>query len=234
MQGTIMSFGNFLSKALKLVGKAAVTVATEIINKGPLQINSQYLKKLSDLNLNGYQHNLVSQAQKMNNSAIDMKNEQRDISDRIKKSKNEIKKINDFKINNMRNILSLIKENYPDLKSKILPSGVIEVTSVDTTIELVDFNEFLYYFGEIIPKTANHSEFFQKLKSLTELHLSYQESSTSELLEYEKTLEYDIELLREKKNEYNDFSSELHGILQEVREFGDPLFKEQQEKNNKR
>lgn len=229
-----MSFGNFLSKALKLAGKAAVSVATEIINKGPLQVNSQYLRKLSDLNLNGYQHNLVSQAQKMNNSAIDMKNEQRDISDQIKKSKNEIKKINDSKIHNMKNILSLIKENYPDLQSKILPNGVVKVTLADIGVELIDFNEFLCYFNEAIPKTVNHSEFFQKLKSLTELHLSYQESSTSELLEYEKTLECNIELLREKKNEYSDFLSELHGILQKIREFGDPLFKEQQEKNNKR
>lgn len=229
-----MSFGNFLSKALKLAGKAAVSVATEIINKGPLQINSQYLRKLSDLNLNGYQHNLVSQAQKMNNSAIDMKNEQRDISDQIKKSKNEIKKINDSKIHNMKNILSLIKENYPDLQSKILPNGVVKVTLADIGVELIDFNEFLCYFNEAIPKTVNNSEFFQKLKSLTELHLSYQESSTSELLEYEKTLECNIELLREKKNEYSDFLSELHGILQKIREFGDPLFKEQQEKNNKR
>lgn len=229
-----MSFGNFLSKALKLAGKAAVSVATEIINKGPLQINSQYLRKLSDLNLNGYQHNLVSQAQKMNNSAIDMKNEQRDISDQIKKSKNEIKKINDSKIHNMKNILSLIKENYPDLQSKILPNGVVKVTLADIGVELIDFNEFLCYFNEAIPKTVNHSEFFQKLKSLTELHLSYQKSSTSELLEYEKTLECNIELLREKKNEYSDFLSELHGILQKIREFGDPLFKEQQEKNNKR
>ncbi|EMD0830869.1 hypothetical protein VP018_002727 [Morganella morganii] len=226
-----MSFGDFLSKALRLVGKTAISVATEIINKGPLQINSQYLRKLSELNLNGYQHNLVSQAQKMNNSAIDMKNEQRDISDRIKKSKNEIKKINDTKIHNMKNILSLITENYPDLQSKILPNGIVKVTLADIGVELVDFNDFLCHFSEAIPKAVNHTEFFQKLKSLTELHLSYQESSAFELLEYEKTLEYDIELLREKKNEYSDFSSELYGILQEVREFGDPLFKEQQEKN---
>lgn len=45
-----MGIGDFLSKAASFLGKASVSIASEIINTGPLHINKQYLDKVLEFN----------------------------------------------------------------------------------------------------------------------------------------------------------------------------------------
>ncbi|MEY0751393.1 hypothetical protein AB7292_20580, partial [Providencia rettgeri] len=61
-----MGFGDFLSKAAKLAGKAIVAVASEVVNQGGTTITKNYLEKVKNLNLNSRQREMILQAEKLN------------------------------------------------------------------------------------------------------------------------------------------------------------------------
>lgn len=82
-----MGFGDFLSKAASFIGKASVSIASEIVDTGPLYLNKQYLNKVlefNELELDFEQKKMILEAKKLNDRALSLKNTERELLRRIK------------------------------------------------------------------------------------------------------------------------------------------------------
>lgn len=78
-------FGDFLLKAASFVGKASLSIASEIINTSHLHINKIYLNKALEINdLDFEQKKMILEAKKLNDQALSLKNEERCLLRRIK------------------------------------------------------------------------------------------------------------------------------------------------------
>ncbi|MCO6506967.1 MAG: hypothetical protein J6570_07665 [Snodgrassella sp.] len=105
-----MGFGDFLLKAASFVGKASVSIASEIISTGPLHVNKQYLNKvleINDLGLDYKQKKMILEAKKLNDRALSLKNSERDRLRRIK----EIQKDQDSSSSNKLELDRLMQDS---------------------------------------------------------------------------------------------------------------------------
>ena len=203
-----MSFGSFLSKAVKFAGKAIIEVAGAAINTGPLEINKQYLDKLSALDLDSHQRRLVYNASELNKKAFLIKQKQSDFSREIKslkENKNEIAK----------SINSIAKELFSFAK-KISPEISLGKTTLDSFISDFDLNI----------KDEADKENFIKFSELRDEYFEYKQSTA----ELSNSLDVEIaeheSLLEQHKNEHLEFFQDLKNAINDVRDFGDEKFKE--------
>lgn len=211
-----MSFGSFLSKAAKLAGKAIVAVASEVINKGPLQINKQYLDKVASFNLDARQRSVLKLAKKNNEKALDMKREQSEISGNIKDLKSEVENLKSNEKTLLLDLVRLAKKlpiNY-DAQDKKGIELILSIKTDDIGVE----NE------EVVNEFNKNRDLY-----LNEVNINSEPISTLE----ERIGDYDL-LLKEKKSDYQDFFPELIEAMQNVKSFGDEMLRENNERMGKK
>lgn len=118
-----MGFGDFLSKAASFLGKASVSIASEIINTGPLHINKQYLDKVlefNELELDFEQKKKILEAKKLNARALSLKNTERDLLRRIKEMQ-EDPASDKSELNRLKEDSDRYKQKYDETYSCLKP-----------------------------------------------------------------------------------------------------------------
>ncbi|GLX65327.1 hypothetical protein KMU_33690 [Proteus vulgaris] len=249
-----MSFSDFFSKATKLAGKAIVAVASEVINQGPSTITKNYLEKASELRLTSSQQNLVERAKVLNQRFSFEKRDISDLSGKIKENKEKSSSIDTelenkalsiwnmtsglitkdglFQLNKYQKTLFIVFNT--DDKNKIpLLEMINNLPKTNKKIDLIEFKkDFLTHFNNEIPceqiDNINDELASSILASLNDFHL-FEEQSIKILDELSKELNELENSLDNKKERVAEIDSELKPLLNEVRSFCDPLFKERKE-----
>ncbi|RRW60323.1 hypothetical protein EGJ48_22730 [Pantoea dispersa] len=211
-----MSFGSFLSKAAKFAGKAIVAVASEVINKGPLQINKQYLDKISRFNLDGFQRSEVDRAKRCNEKALSMKRDQSEISGKINELKSEIEELKAKEKVLLIELVQIAKKLPINYESQ-------DKTGIDLILSISKDQI------EVGDKEIS-DEFFEK----RDLYSKVVDENSEPVSKLEdKICEHDISL-KEKKSDYEDFFPELRDAMQSVKSFGDEILREHNERMSKK
>ena len=118
-----MGFGDFLSKAASFIGKASVSIASEIVDTGPLYLNKQYLNKViefNELELDFEQKKMILEAKKLNDRALSLKNTERELLRRIKEIQ-EDPASDKSELNRLKEDSDRYKQKYDETYSRLKP-----------------------------------------------------------------------------------------------------------------
>ncbi|HHG0423315.1 TPA: hypothetical protein ACQEDL_004526 [Yersinia enterocolitica] len=248
-----MGFGDFLSKAAKLAGKAIVAVASEVMNQGGTTITKNYLEQAKKLNIDSRQRDMIQHAEKLNNRLSEKKRSEKNISDDIKNNKTKIAELKgevDGKGIDVWVLLSKLieKENFhrpvvfngdkyivfsDGERTKILLSSLVNELC---EIKLVDGSDEILcgFINKTIPEIEINSipeGFLLKLIPLLDEYKSISKSNEDKIQEISRENSLLDQKLVSAKEKVSITDSELKPLLNDIKEFCSPLIEEQKERN---